>query len=123
MDNFKNINDVYGHKVGDIVLILLVDIINKYLPKKSTLFRMGGDEFVIISTYDNLDDNHELMEQIRNELANHKEYGKIDFSYGIYVNNAKSPCSLYEMIDHADAIMYKNKAVHKMESSSLESEL
>lgn len=48
IDNFKHVNDIYGHKIGDKVLIELVNIINSRIRKNDYLFRVGGEEFVII---------------------------------------------------------------------------
>lgn len=48
IDNFKHVNDTFGHKIGDKVLIELVNIINSRIRKNDYLFRVGGEEFVII---------------------------------------------------------------------------
>ena len=48
LDNFKSINDIYGHQMGDEVLILTSSIIQKNFPYDLTA-RVGGDEFLIIS--------------------------------------------------------------------------
>ncbi len=48
IDHFKNVNDSYGHLVGDDVLVHLVDALNEKLQKGDTLARFGGEEFVII---------------------------------------------------------------------------
>ena len=49
LDHFKNINDVYGHIVGDQVLIKLTEIINSRIRISDNLYRFGGEEFVIIA--------------------------------------------------------------------------
>lgn len=46
IDDFKNVNDKYGHKAGDIVLIEIVQIINRIIRSSDQLIRWGGDEFV-----------------------------------------------------------------------------
>ena len=48
MDNFKNINDSRGHKVGDQILISISEILKQKLRKTDTLARWGGDEFVVL---------------------------------------------------------------------------
>lgn len=51
IDNFKQINDLYGHQMGDRILKKLVEIINEHIGQEDILARYGGDEF-LISTYD-----------------------------------------------------------------------
>jgi diguanylate cyclase len=48
VDNFKLINDNFGHKIGDDALIHLTQSIKKFLTKDDVFARLGGDEFVII---------------------------------------------------------------------------
>ncbi|OTG86588.1 diguanylate cyclase [Acinetobacter sp. ANC 4558] len=48
LDRFKAINDVFGHHIGDRLLIQLVNRIHKYLNKNEQLFRLGGDQFLLV---------------------------------------------------------------------------
>lgn len=48
VDHFKSINDLYGHGEGDAVLVRLVEYINTCMPQGSYLFRIGGEEFVLL---------------------------------------------------------------------------
>lgn len=50
IDHFKQVNDIHGHKVGDLVLKSLCDIITMYVSEELKLYRYGGEEFVILST-------------------------------------------------------------------------
>lgn len=52
LDNFKQINDMHGHSIGDQVLIELVDRLSRELPKSSELARLGGDEFAFVVQHD-----------------------------------------------------------------------
>ena len=49
VDHFKNINDNFGHAVGDAVLIDLVSLIKKHIRKTDSLYRLGGEEFVVLA--------------------------------------------------------------------------
>jgi diguanylate cyclase (GGDEF)-like protein len=48
IDNFKRVNDVYGHAMGDRVLLILTEILRQEMPENSEMFRIGGDEFMLL---------------------------------------------------------------------------
>ncbi|MHA7818804.1 MAG: putative bifunctional diguanylate cyclase/phosphodiesterase [Erythrobacter sp.] len=52
LDNFKQINDLHGHSIGDDVLVELTERIRSQLPKDAVLARLGGDEFAIVAPFD-----------------------------------------------------------------------
>lgn len=103
VDNFKLINDKYGHEKGDETLVHVVNAIKKVLLRGCSLYRYGGDEFIIISKRVSED---ELIESL--EMANEKLAQKdLHFSYGIATHNAGEDSSI--AISKADEIMYDNK--------------
>ncbi len=69
LDNFKHINDTYGHPVGDLALREVSLVIQKHKRKTDILARLGGDEFAIILPETPLEDGISLAEKIRNLLA------------------------------------------------------
>lgn len=68
IDNFKKVNDTYGHKTGDKVLIELVNIINNNIRENDFLFRVGGEEFVIILSETNLECSKIVAEHLRGKI-------------------------------------------------------
>ena len=54
IDNFKKVNDTYGHDVGDTVLIKMSELVKYNLRESDYLFRIGGEEFIILLTETNL---------------------------------------------------------------------
>jgi len=66
IDHFKNINDVYGHIVGDQVLIKLTELINNRIRISDNLYRFGGEEFVIIALGTSGSAAEILAEELRN---------------------------------------------------------
>ena len=68
IDNFKSINDCYGHNVGDSVMRNLVDTIKKLLNQNNNIIRWGGDEFIL--TLNDIDDKIEsVMELLNTKIA------------------------------------------------------
>jgi diguanylate cyclase (GGDEF)-like protein len=68
IDNFKSVNDCYGHNVGDAVLKNLVETIKMLLHENDNIIRWGGDEFII--TINDIDDKLEsVLEHINKKIA------------------------------------------------------
>lgn len=107
MNNLKIINDTYGHHEGDKAIISVVDTIHGYFKKGNTLYRMGGDEFLIISTKLSL-------EQIKSNLVaiNHKLKEKgYSIAYGIAVHEEN--VDIQTVCEEADSLMYELKKAQK----------
>lgn len=109
LDNFKSVNDMHGHLVGDMALQELVANIRGILKDKDFLYRYGGDEFVIV-----LPDKKEA-EDVGNklyskkiEIQHDKEPISIKFSTGIY-NCTGQETSYMDIIRRVDAAMYESK--------------
>ena len=68
IDFFKNINDNYGHDMGDRVLINFADLIRQKLSPQETLFRWGGEEFVVLCRTHDLSQACVLAERLRNAV-------------------------------------------------------
>lgn len=89
IDFFKDINDMYGHSVGDRALISTAKIIREAIPSKSIAVRFAGDEFVIISKADNEFELINIERSIRNQLdkfnnSNNTDY-QLSFSMGMSI--------------------------------------
>jgi diguanylate cyclase len=69
VDNFKQINDTYGHLVGDFVLIKLTQIIKSLIRKQDKIYRYGGDEFIIVFNDANLLQAQKIIEKIINKIS------------------------------------------------------
>ena len=113
IDDFKNINDTYGHSFGDELLQQIGILLKESVRKGDTVSRWGGDEFAIIlpsikniSGIDNLC-NRILYNKLNHITVSNKKLS-ITASIGIslYPNNSKN---LKKIIDYADRAMYKAK--------------
>jgi diguanylate cyclase (GGDEF)-like protein len=71
MDNFKPINDTYGHAAGDEVLLQFRDLLLGVCRKSDFVIRWGGDEFVVIARQASAAESEALAERIRSTVANH----------------------------------------------------
>jgi len=65
IDKFKNINDTYGHDIGDVAIIEVANILNKYLDDSALMARFGGEEFCVLLENTTLDEAKILFENIR----------------------------------------------------------
>lgn len=112
IDNFKKINDVYGHIVGDFVLKYLANIIKSELRKVDYAFRYGGEEMVVLVSEANLENAvkfaNRLLDTVRNTVFKYKtEELKITISIG--VAEYKPGETIEQLIERADLAMLKAK--------------
>lgn len=116
LDNFKSINDTYGHKEGDHALLLTKDILYKHA-SGSLIARIGGDEFLIIETKEYSDKDLEekrkrLGEQITKAYREFPNFDKLSVSIGC-AQAPKVTGILDSLILQADAMMYQDKKSKK----------
>ena len=69
IDNFKRLNDTYGHDVGDQALVHLAQVVREALRPQDTLARYGGEEFVIVLADTRIDDGMQAMVRVQRELT------------------------------------------------------
>lgn len=114
VDNLKKINDTYNHAEGDKLINIIVNSLKGVISASDYLFRMGGDEFLILFPKIKRQDAHNLIEATRIEL-NQQQIGgiPIDFSFGISESHAQEKRSPDELIRMADASMYEVKMSKK----------
>jgi len=114
IDNLKTINDTHGHDKGDQLIQTVVNSLKGIIRGSDYLFRMGGDEFLIIFPKAKVDDSEKLIERIRKSLNKQTICGvPIDFSFGFYEFNAECSLSTDELIKRADKRMLKAKKEKK----------
>ncbi|WP_147818723.1 sensor domain-containing diguanylate cyclase [Salidesulfovibrio onnuriiensis] len=113
IDHFKNINDTYGHHLGDLVLKKLAATCENILRKTDVFGRIGGEEFAMVLVELDLDTAHEIAERIRHEVENtvvETEEGDIRFTVSIGVTDLREDdANLEKTIQRADSLMYEAK--------------
>ena len=112
LDNFKKINDNFGHNIGDILLGLIGQKLTKFMRRSDLVFRYGGDEFCIILRNTMLDGANNLANRVRNNI-NEKEYDcndiKIKISVSIGLAELHHDDDYMKFIERADKLLYKAK--------------
>jgi diguanylate cyclase (GGDEF)-like protein len=111
LDNFKSINDSFGHLAGDKVLCDVANILKKIFRHDDYIVRMGGDEYlIIIGCTEDVDVKKALLEiETRFKTKFQENYPQLSFSFGY--NRFES--NIDSTLDIIDKKMYKNKATKK----------
>jgi len=110
-DNFKNINDEYGHDVGDQVLIAIAQKLKDQLRNGDIVARFGGEEFVCVSVIKKVEDAIHVFERVRKaieEIVINVEGKNLNISVSIGVTTNLSS-SFNEMIKLADSGLFQAK--------------
>ena len=111
IDNFKRINDTYGHDIGDIALKEVSVILNKNISSNGLISRLGGEEFCICFYNRNEDEIKELLEYIRKDFEkNVIEIKDIQLRYTISIGcSFDFGLNMDAMIKNADEYLYEAK--------------
>lgn len=109
VDNFKSINDTYGHAVGDSVLRQVAKQVKSQIHKRDTLIRYGGDEFVLVFFDVTEQDFFAKLAEIKQTVASSVFEEQPELSIGISIGGVYGVSSIAEAIDAADKEMYKDK--------------
>lgn len=115
IDNFKKINDTYGHWVGDIILMRVAAIIKETVTPNDFVARYGGEEFAVIFTEKSLDEAYRLAEQIRQKLyvTLHPELDSKATTISIGLQEYIKGKGKEELFKGADASLYEAKRTGK----------
>lgn len=113
LNNFKEINDTYGHIYGDIILKEISKIINITFSKYGSCYRTGGDEFCIILEKNTLITDI-LIDKFNNNIilqrVNSPLLPNVAVGYSLFDKNKKT---IEKALEEADTMMYANKSINK----------
>lgn len=109
VDNFKYVNDNYGHNIGDQVLIIIANIAKKSLRTSDYIGRWGGEEFLILLPKTEKHDAMVIGKKLRMEIENtfFPDINSITCSFG--VAEASEPVDIDDIINNADKALYYAK--------------
>ena len=114
-DNFKQINDTFGHKEGDFAIKAVAKALEEVCPDGSLFNRFGGDEMLAVCR------GKMEPEEVKAAFATYfkefneqseKEY-EVEASIGIYITDEKDVLSFEEIIERSDRLMYEEKERHR----------
>ena len=112
IDNFKQVNDGFGHEVGDRVLIEFAHILTAGFRKGDIIGRIGGDEFLVIVYSCDPERLRDRLEGIRKDMEDRFSTYRLSLSYGI-VEVPKDGLKVSDLISLADRRMYEMKRKKK----------
>lgn len=115
LDHFKNINDTYGHQVGDAVLKNVVSVIKTILRVEDVLARYGGEEFIVVLPGIKVDRAIEVAERLRLAIKNHRlvidRYViEVTSSFGV-TGFHEHPLDYQTLIRNVDGALYQAKGL------------
>ena len=118
LDDFKRVNDLYGHLVGSHVLMEMAAVILASVRDTDVVARYGGDEYVVVMPETNIEAAARVAERLREKTERHEFTGgrrlrlKLTASFGVaaFPQHAQSP---QQLVACADTAMYEAKAAHK----------
>lgn len=105
VNDFKKINDTYGHKYGDEVLKKVAELIQRHCTRDGYCYRYGGDEFVMFLPHMDRDG----AEMLKADMKTAAKDINIGISIGIAVTNTEADMSLQAYVEIADKNMYNDK--------------
>lgn len=112
IDHFKRVNDQFGHNAGDKALQVVAKMMSKYIRKTDFLFRIGGEEFVLLLPKTSLENAKPLVEKIRGSIAVssfHFKKQKVDMSLSAGLTEIRADDTAESIYERADAALYEAK--------------
>ncbi len=111
VDRFKVVNDLYGHEVGDRVLVEVADRLRGALDDGDEVARLGGDEFLVVTPRGDTAGIDRLDRRIEAAVGPQVDVGHrtLPISVSIGAASARSPMTATRLISNADAAMYRAK--------------
>jgi len=108
-DNFKKVNDTYGHLIGDQVILQTVNLVDEAIRHRDLFARWGGEEFTCLFPDTQLDEAMEIVERLRQTISsNHYiKCGHVTASFGLAQYRKGESADAF--MDRADRLLYNAK--------------
>jgi len=118
LDHFKNVNDIYGHAVGDQILKSVTEIINLRIRVTDSLYRIGGEEFIVVLEGANLHKAVHLAEQLRTLVDANELVPDHAVTISLGVAELKESESPNDWLHRADEALYRAKDAGRNSTSA-----
>lgn len=111
IDNFKKINDTYGHRVGDIILARVSRVIREQLAPSDVGARYGGEEFALLLFEQSFEEAYRLVEKIRHRISllPHEELGGKHVTVSVGLHSYARELTKEQLFETVDAYLYQAK--------------
>lgn len=119
IDNFKDINDRFGHLAGDETIAFVAQLLRKYFSDAICVSRMGGDEFSVLMETGDASRTHQQFEEFRGELSGSRitHHGiEPKVSVGVVIAN-RANVTARELLTQADQSMYESKTAGRNQTT------
>jgi diguanylate cyclase (GGDEF)-like protein len=115
LDDYKQINDKYGHSKGDTVITIFGNLLKDIIGDSGKVARYGGDEFIIILYHTKDKEIKEYKTTLLKRLYEYEDevISNLKFSFGYSSRTQKNNKSFQKLLTESDDLMYKNKAENK----------
>lgn len=118
MDDFKDINDTFGHAEGDSALVRTSQILKKTFRDSDIIARLGGDEFVVLAADPGPGATDIIIGRLRAELKDRNAFDaspyRLSFSVGVARFDPVAPPSIEELLATADGMLYEQKRQRRL---------
>ena len=115
VDKFKNINDLYGHDIGDKVLKYIAKVIRSCIRESDFIGRLGGDEFVVcLKNIELTKGVVQVAQKINQKLVDKVQFGNLKLDIGVSIGVSIFPDdgdSAFILLKYSDLAMYKSKTI------------
>ncbi|MDC7238314.1 MAG: diguanylate cyclase [Sphaerochaetaceae bacterium] len=117
INQLKNVNDNYGHEVGDLLIKSITEVFIKNIREIDYVCRLGGDEFLVIFPKTNIHQAQKILDQINNQIRKINQSNKytfvLSFSYGFSQYDDEKCNNSSKLISVADKHMYEDKIKYR----------
>ena len=117
LNDFKPINDTYGHHVGDEALKEIAEVLHESFRESDILGRLGGDEFAALAVNCHDESGHVLLRRLEEQLGAHnaepERKFKLSMGRGMVRFDPAAPKDLAQLLEEADKLLYEDKRVRK----------
>ena len=109
IDNFKQVNDRFGHDVGDQMIQSVVRVFKETARPNDFIFRLGGDEFLILYRKSGLKDSYIRLEKLRQKVSELRVHNNLSASISAGITSSNADINISQWMKHADLSLYSAK--------------